>query len=581
MNPTTTSRSRDLLTIALWAGVGAGFIEGALHLVLRNYPALQAAHKLGPDALWITPVGNLPIVLGLALVLAVLARRWPALAAPPLAWGIFAAVGNAAVLRAPEVLHPATVILLSLGVGTMAFRLARARGADGLPALRRWLPALPVAILLAAGATALAARLGERSRVAALPPVPEGRPDVLILMLDTIRRDRFTGATSLTPFLDSLAAEGATYENAWAPSSWSLPAQASILTGRHANVHGANWPTLELNDSIPTLAEAFRDAGYATGAFSSNHSWITPEYLGRGFTRFRVYQHLDLWERTTAGRAVARVLTLLGRRAGAPVLPAAENAANYLEFVDTHPGRPVFGYLCFMDVNRAFYNRLLGHPAWRPKNSMTSAVAAYDSALVALDSELRGLLGELRRRGRLENTVIVVTSDHGESFGATETEDHDPKGHGSSLYPEQVRVPFFVVAPGRVPAGLSLPGATTLVDIPGLVLGLAGVPDARFAPGAALEALRSPATADSVGSVFATLDYDRWSARTAVRGSLQYLVTLTGPKPVAELFDLATDSLARQNLPQSDPRRGELRALLEYYDRGSVPAATDRDPGRR
>lgn len=567
---------KDLLTSATWAAVLFGLLEGALHIVLRGYPALQAAHKLGPAALWITPLGNLLLLLPLAVGLALVARVWAVAGTAPAAWGIFGALGAMAVFRAPEVLHPATVGLLGLGVGTMVSRAVRAQGAGFVPALRRWLPVLPVLLLLALAGTLLEQRLTEQRRVAALPAAPAGRPDVLILILDTVRRDRFTGAHSLTPTLDSLAAGGTDFANAWAPSSWSLPSHASILTGRHATVHGANWPGLRLADSIPSVAEAFRDAGYATGAFSSNHAWVTPEYLGRGFTRFRVYEQLDLWERTSAGRIGSRVLALLGWRPGQPVVPAPRTIRWYLDFVDAHPGRPTFGYICFMDVNRAFYNQLHGKKAWEPKHSMASAIAAYDAALTRLDGELAQLLAELRHRGRLANTVIVVSSDHGESFGPDDAPDHLPRGHGTSLYPEQVRVPFFVTGPG-VPAGQIVPAATSLVDVPGLVLGLAGLPDARFAPGPALAAVRAPAGADTVGDVFATLDYDKWSSRSAIEGTTQYIVTRAPAPGGEELFDLATDSTARASLPASDPRWGPLQDLLRRFDPTSP---TPRAPSR-
>ena len=567
---------KDLLTSATWAAVLFGLLEGALDIVLRGYPALQAAHKLGPAALWITPLGNLLILLPVAVVLALLARSWPAAGTAPAAWGVFGALGAMAVLRAPEVLHPVTVALLGLGVGTMVSRAVRAQGAGFVPMLRRRLLVLPALLLLALGGTQLEQRLTEQRRVAALPAAPAGRPDVLILILDTVRRDRFTGARSLTPTLDSLAMSGTDFANAWAPSSWSLPSHASILTGRPITVHGANWPGLRLGDSIPSVAEAFRDAGYATGAFSSNHAWVTPEYLGRGFTRFRVYEQLDLWERTSAGRIGSRVLALFGWRPGQPVVPATRTIRHYLDFVDAHPGRPTFGYICFMDVNRAFYNQLHGKKAWEPKHSMASAIAAYDAALARLDGDVAQLLDALRRRGRLANTVIVVASDHGESFGPDDASDHLPRGHGTSLYPEQVRVPFFVTGPG-VPAGPIIPAATSLVDVPGLVLGLAGLPDARFAPGRALAAVRAPAQADSVGEVFTALDYDKWSARSAIQGTTQYIATHAPAPGGEELFDLSADSTAQTSLPAADPRWGPLKALLQQFDPASpAPRAPSR-----
>ena len=105
-----------------------------------------------------------------------------------------------------------------------------------------------------------------------------GAPNVLVIVMDTVRYDSFVRSEtgSLTPNLDRIATQGVRFENVWSSSSWTLPSQASILTGLYPDQHGADWPRLKLDAGQPTLAAFFSRQGYAAGAFSGNSAWIAP-----------------------------------------------------------------------------------------------------------------------------------------------------------------------------------------------------------------------------------------------------------------------------------------------------------------
>jgi len=159
--------------------------------------------------------------------------------------------------------------------------------------------------------------------------------NVLIVVLDTVRYDRFSeNGFARVPALRQFATEGVSFSNAWANSSWSLPSQATIMTGALPYQHNADWPDLRLKSGVPTLAGFLAQCGYVAGAFSSNSAWITPEYLGRDFLRFQAYSLEDHLRRTTQGRMVNKIAEPLGfHSAGrAPNAPAVN--AQFLEFVE-------------------------------------------------------------------------------------------------------------------------------------------------------------------------------------------------------------------------------------------------------
>ncbi|MFN0072940.1 MAG: sulfatase, partial [Chloroflexota bacterium] len=396
---------------------------------------------------------------------------------------------------------------------------------------------------------------------ATLARLPE--PNVLVIILDTIRYDRFArpAETSLTPNLDRLAAAGIRFDNAWATSSWSLPAQASILTGHYAHVHGADWPGFGLAKDVPTLAEVLSRRGYATGAFSGNAAWVTPEYLGRGFLRFDAYTAEDHLRRTVNGRAVSRLLDEVGMHIAGRGKKAPRVNAEFQKFLNDYPDRPFFAYVCYMDVNQGFHNQRF-NAYFRQQAPTSEVVAAYDRSLRELDNQVGALLDDLQRRSVLNNTLIVVVSDHGESFGPALGGDHDPIGHGTSLYPEQARVPLFVTFPGRIPAGLSSNRTVSISAIPSTVTEVLGYAESPFPGPSLLGRLQSTthAMADDT-AILTTLRYGGRELQSVVRENLQYVRDLSEASPSEELFDLAADPSASVNRVADHPDLDRMRAL--------------------
>lgn len=379
----------------------------------------------------------------------------------------------------------------------------------------------------------------------------QATPNAVLLILDTVRQDRFArlSAAGSLPHLAALAARGARFDNAWAHSSWSLPSHATLLTGLHPHEHGADWPTLRLGPEVVTLPTFLASRGYVCGAFSGNSNWVTPEYLGRGFARFQAYNFESHLRRSTLGRGANRVAEKAGSSAAGRGVRADTVNERFFRFVDRYrQHRPFFAYLTYMDVNQDFHRRRLGRPFWIAEPPPADVSAAFDAGLVALDARVGELLEGLESRGLLRDLVMVTTSDHGESFGSTVPGDHEPEGHGSSLYPEQTKVPLFVTGPG-VPPRVTVDLAGNK-GAPATIAALAGLSGHPF--GASL--LEQPHT-----EVLATLNYADYRQRSLIAGQWLYLRDMANEE-THQLFDLVQDPEAQRDLSRAQIQRTAMMA---------------------
>jgi arylsulfatase A-like enzyme len=481
------------------------------------------------------------------------------------AYGVYSFLGFVTIMATTKTIHWVAVVVLSLGLAVTVSRIVRGSEMTRTDYLRRRLVWIPALILTAAASAWGYERAREQWLFQKLPPPPSAM-NVLVVVLDTVRYDSFTRPAdrSLTPNLDRIAAAGIRFRNAWSTTSWSLPSQAAILTGRYPHEHEADWPRFELNKQSPTLAEYFAGRGYVTGAFSGNAAWVTPEYLGRGFLRFDVYELENLLRRTALGRAMSRILTAFGLDPAGRGKKADALNAQFLDFLDDYPARPFFAYLCYMDVNQAFHHRRLNHPFWVKNGSTPEVIDAYEQGLTTLDAHVGRLFDDLERRGVLRNTVVIITSDHGESFGADGTTDHDPAGHGTSLYSEQTKVPMFVIAAGKVRPGHEVTQIVSTRAIPSMLTHLLGLADAPFHDAYVPDLLRPENEGEGrVPPALITLNYNDRKIRSVIWDRWQYLKAVNTPADREELYDLASDPLATTNEAPGHPVMEPVRRMLQ------------------
>ena len=343
------------------------------------------------------------------------------------------------------------------------------------------LPVLFVVSCLFAGWKGSQIALGEQWANSALPrPQKEGM-NVLLLVMDTVRADHLSlygYKRETTPDLKRMAAKGIRFDQAQATAPWTLPSHASMFTGLWPHQTGAS-ENRPLDADCPTIAEFLAGRGYLTAGFVANTYFCNSWYgLGRGFSHYEDFYDEDqvvsvseTLRSSTLGRGVVNLARLpLGGDRGRKT--AAQINDDFLDWLsEQEKGRPFFAFLNYFDAHSPYivpggcdrhFGRRAETPAelallqdWenRPKQNVpeseaTLASDAYDDCIGYLDAQIGKLMDELESRGVLKNTLIVITSDHGEELG-----EHGLFGHGRSLYSQEVHVPLVVLAPGGPAAG--------------------------------------------------------------------------------------------------------------------------------
>jgi arylsulfatase A-like enzyme len=316
-------------------------------------------------------------------------------------------------------------------------------------------------------------------------------PNVLVIVVDTLRADHLSGygySRQTSPNLDHVAQMGVLFEEAFAAASWTLPSHASLLTGRYPSDHGAEKGPLD--GRYPTIGEAFRSQGYRTGAFSGNSFFFCRRMgLGRGFAHFDDYSGslTQAAVRTCYGRDLEALLNRLGLKIFPTRRTAPQITDSFLHWVDSKPQSPFFAVLNYFDVHDPYFppqpyrtqfsklknpggiidESLASHTMPSTPEELQGEIDAYDGAIAYTDDQIGQLFAELKKRNLVDNTLVVITGDHGESFGG-----HGLFIHGNSLYRGQIRVPLVFYWPSKIPAGVRISRPVSNAAIPATLVEL-------------------------------------------------------------------------------------------------------------
>ena len=490
---------RPLVRAALTFGLLFGLLEGALLFDHQAHGRSRWPIAVGvsPAIPWHAAAVDGVLAVAIALVVAALAAALPKLRRPAGALLLSLLLGGAAFLlaRINNQISHAMAAAIAAGIALPYAFLVWKRSERIVAELARLAIPTLIALALIAIAIELAPRWRDARARASLPTPPAAAKSVLVVVWDTVRPDHLScyGSTHPTsPRLDAIAAEGARFDAAFATSSWTLPSHASMLTGRLPREHGAGFEPLDA--AWPTLAEEFGARGWRTGAFSGNLCYFTRRNgLGRGFSTF------DDVDFSVASRLLR---TLAGRELFGLGDPARANGEErlrrgaadvnraFLEWLDRAPGRPFFAFLNYFDAHAPYrpppatLGRFGGKPGATNEaaaDALARDAALYDECILACDQGFGAMVDELARRQLLDETVVVVLSDHGESFG-----EGGVRYHRGSLQREQTQVAWIVRAPGRVAPKSVVASVASLVALPATLLELANAGDAGPFPAASL-----------------------------------------------------------------------------------------------
>jgi arylsulfatase A-like enzyme len=380
---------------------------------------------------------------------------------------------------------------------------------------------------------------------------------VVVIAVDSLRADHLHHAGDprpLSPRLDALAGESARFLQARSSAPWTTPAVMTLLTGLQPSSHHVDHNDRALSDAVPTLAERFRRAGYATAAVMPALTLADHFGFDRGFDEF-------IFEAQGHGN-----------------VSGPWSLGHALDLLRRHRARPLFLYLHLWDVHYN-YNPPLPHAArfqagrragpdetddvtWltRPGNAAADLApervawleGQYAGEILFTDEQIGRLLDELAAQERAGETIVVVTADHGEGFL-----EHGALGHTVSIYDEMVRVPLLVRYPGVVPPDRSLHGPAGLVDLAPTLLDLAGLPyrAEEFDGRSLAPVLRGEeAVFDGPPALLQTSRRGWW--RGLADGRWSYLLDLATGRQ--ELYDLTADPGQQRNLASERPE--EARA---------------------
>jgi len=404
-------------------------------------------------------------------------------------------------------------------------------------------PGAPLAVLLATGA---AACVGPRPATSNLQPVPR---HIVLVTIDTLRADRlgcYGNRDVATPNIDRLAHEGALMSEATSHVPLTLPSHVTIFTGLYPAQHNIrDNVSPSLGADVTTLAEQFERAGFETAGFVSSVVLSSQTGLARGF---RTYSQKFADDEEND----ARFLNTIQRRGDVATGEA-------VDWIKEHSANRSFVWLHLYDP----------HDPYEPPEPYASRYAdrPYDGE-VAWSDELIGRLDRgLADAGIRDDTLLVVTSDHGEGLG-----EHRESVHGFFVYQTTLHVPMIARGPGVRP-GTRIDATTRLIDLFPTLLTAAGlpVPGAPKRPGRSLSRAWSGEETLSDEPSFAEsltpLVHYGWSDLRSVRdGRWKYILA---PRP--ELYDLSRDAQELNNLEPSEPARARaMRGGLEQQLRSEA-----------
>jgi arylsulfatase A-like enzyme len=445
-----------------------------------------------------------------------------------------------------------------LNGSTMVFRRTTVKDFEGEPPLSAW---------------------GNPTLV---PAAPSSRPSVILVSLDTLQADRlgsYGNQGARTPALDRLAAEGVLYERTYSPSTWTAPSHASLFYGAYLQ----DTPTMmRAKNMLPEkrelperpIASILRNAGYLTAGFTGGGYLAYPWDFKTGFETYFAYpqppQSRDECDprRFDGAEVFRRATEWLHRNGDQP----------FFLFVQTYDVHDRCPFLLPKPPD------LYSWPYFSPKKRLLLH-RYYDYLIARVDRRMAAFLATIDQLGLRENTLLIVTSDHGEVLTANRINGHgcNNKTYSRSIqvplpYEELTKVPLVVRFPGRVPDGERVSTPVSLVDVPATLLALLGLPSGPNMQGDLLPGLGLSGAREASEPIYSHCGEDL----AVWRGSYKLLTTLDGRRP-DQFYDVSRDPneqtpLNRDSSPVFDVLTADAEGFWKGIVRPGAPGAAGAEP---
>lgn len=403
---------------------------------------------------------------------------------------------------------------------------------------------------------------------------PSG-PNVIVLLVDALRKDhvsKYGYYRNTTPKINRFARKAVVFRNAVSQCSWTSPAIASLFSSLYPSVHGLTSYSYKENVAaadtldfrLVTFAEVLKEKGYATGAFVANH-WINRQLgYGQGFDIFDPILYVP---KPRAWMVNEKALKWIAANQSKPFFA-------YMHYMDVHgPYAPPGNFSSFFKsevLKKMTEEDAVKIPGFNPEiNDLNHYIDQYDGEIRYIDRQIGVFLDKIRELGLMDNTIIIITSDHGEAFL-----EHGYGDHGWSLYNEEIDIPLII----KLPEGEKFPEIkqhrVQLIDVAATVLGLLH--------------FRFPYEVDGWDL---SREFDRKSLLRRVIVSEELSEKITGPPKVAmikdgykvifnfpelqvrELYDLEKDKREMKNLINHLPEKlDDFSQVIIIWEKAKIYA---------
>jgi arylsulfatase A-like enzyme len=531
------------------------------------------------------------------------------------------------------------ILLIAIAIAFLVHRLVR-RWRGLYAHSTRLLIGISVLLILLMVASVVVGQLIDVARTpkqvtTAVRPVDPDRPNILFLLIDCLRKDHMSVygyERDTTPTLDNLARQGVLFTEAIAPSSHTKTSTPSILTGLYPHHHHVLQIGQALSPGLLLIPEVLREHGYRTCMLSANPI-VSPQfgfdqgadlyYSPRGSIRQSLFVGHIIHFLNRSGSPLKKkpgfsqllkvlhvVSSGIERRLYGPSGGLSDYRAEglhrmLLSFLSRGSDRPYFAYVHYMEPHKPYHppgeygtlydphrttDRVHRYPEiFRgkvlpfdvgpelPPEDLYNLVAQYDGEIRYCDDQIGHLLKQLLESGHLENTLIVVTADHGEEFY-----DHQGWGHGQSVFQELINVPLFFWWKDHIMAPTTVDQYVSLVDLAPTLHEAAAIDASPATDGRSL--IRWVDQGDDLvvdvsegGRVISEFDWGGRSSAALIDGRWKYITAQKGSQQEEMLFDLVADPEEMVDLSDRHPEQvAALREALDLF-RSSAPERSAAD----